>query len=41
MTPTKISFWALARTPASPVTPIASPAARDESPQQRPDAKCL
>lgn len=35
--PTKIpSVWAYALTPASPATPIASPAARDERPQQSP-----
>jgi len=40
--PTKIpSVWAKALTPASPATPIASPAARAESPQQSPAAKNL
>ena len=35
--PTKIpSVWAKALTPASPATPMASPDARAERPQQRP-----
>lgn len=38
--PTKIlSCWALARTPASPTIPIASPAAKELNPQHSPDAK--
>ena len=39
--PTKIaSYCALALTPASPTIPIASPAAREERPQQSPEDKC-
>ena len=41
ITPTKMSFAAFALTPASPTTPMARPAASDERPQHRPDAKCL
>lgn len=41
ITPTKISFCAVALTPASPVTPIARPAASEERPQHRPEARCL
>ena len=38
--PTKIlSCWALARTPASPTMPMASPAARELKPQQSPEAR--
>jgi hypothetical protein len=36
-----MSFWALPLTPASPATPIARPAAKEDKPQQRPEAKCL
>merc|ERR1719461_2396535 len=38
--PTTMSFWAFARTAASPTTPMARPEAREERPQQSPAPSC-
>jgi hypothetical protein len=35
-----LSVWASALTPASPIIPIARPAARELNPQHNPDDKC-
>ena len=34
-----LSVWAKALTPASPIIPIANPAAKELKPQQSPDAR--
>ena len=39
--PTTKSLYMLPFTAASPITPIASPEARDDNPQQMPAASCL